>query len=95
MAVPQRRGATGRRIEDEIEVIAADLGLAYQTRARFTGRNGRTAPCDLVLPNGASAEIVVAAKGFDSTGSKLTDAVREIEEMADVRLPRGLVTGDT
>ena len=34
---------------------------------------------------------VVAAKGFDSTGSKLTDAVREIEEMADVRLPRQLV----
>ena len=31
--------------------------------------------------------IAVAAKGFDSTGSKLTDAVREVEEMADVRLP--------
>jgi hypothetical protein len=29
----------------------------------------------------------VAAKGFDSTGSKLTDAVREVEEMAEVRLP--------
>ncbi|ETW24051.1 hypothetical protein MGAST_10660 [Mycobacterium gastri 'Wayne'] len=27
------------------------------------------------------------AASFDSTGSKLTDAVREIEEMADVRLP--------
>ena len=33
----------------------------------------------------------MAAKGFDSTGSKLTDAVREIEEMADVRLPRQYV----
>lgn len=31
--------------------------------------------------------IAVAAKGFDSTGSKLTDAVREVEEMADIRLP--------
>lgn len=29
--------------------------------------------------------IAVAAKGFDSTGSKLSDAVREIEEMADAR----------
>ncbi|MEI2775082.1 MAG: hypothetical protein V9G19_03735 [Tetrasphaera sp.] len=27
----------------------------------------------------------MAAKGFDSTGSKLSDAVREIEEMADAR----------
>jgi hypothetical protein len=33
----------------------------------------------------------VAAKGFDSTGSKLTDAVREVEEMADVRLPTQFV----
>ncbi|SHJ51534.1 hypothetical protein SAMN02745244_02682 [Tessaracoccus bendigoensis DSM 12906] len=29
--------------------------------------------------------IAVAAKGFDSTGSKLSDAVREIVEMADAR----------
>ena len=34
---------------------------------------------------------MVAAKGYDSTGSKLTDAVREIEEMAEVRSPRQFV----
>ncbi len=60
-------------------------------RTRFTGRNDRSAPCDLVIPNASGAEIVVAAKGFDSTGSKLTDAVREIEEMAEVRTPRQFV----
>jgi len=86
-----RAGAAGRLLEDDIEAIAIDLGLRYQTRTRFTGRNSRTAPCDLVIPNAADAAIVVAAKGFDSTGSKLTDAVREIEEMADVRLPRQFV----
>ncbi len=86
-----RAGASGRKVEDEIEAIADDLGLTYQTRTRFTGRNGRTAPCDLVVPDSDNAAIVVAAKGFDSTGSKLTDAVREIEEMADVRLPRQFV----
>ena len=80
--------ASGRMVEDEIEAIAIDLGLPYQTRTRFTGRNSRTAPCDLAIPAGSNTEIAVAAKGFDSTGSKLTDAVREIEEMADVRLPR-------
>lgn len=84
-------GKQGRKVEDEIEAIASGLGLPYETRTRFTGRNGRTAPCDLVIPSGSSAEIVVAAKGFDSTGSKLTDAVREIEEMADVRMPRQFV----
>lgn len=86
-----RAGIAGRRLEDEIEAIAGELGLPCKTRTRFVGRNGRTAPCDLVIPDGTAAEIVVAAKGFDSTGSKLTDAVREIEEMADVRLPRQFV----
>ena len=84
-------GASGRRLEDEIEAIASDLGLSYGTRTRFSGRNHRTAPCDLVVPASGEAQIVVAAKGFDSTGSKLTDAVREIEEMADVRLPQQFV----
>lgn len=83
-------GASGRKVEDEIEAIAHDLGLPHQTRTRFAGRDG-TAPCDLVIPAGESADIVVAAKGFDSTGSKLTDAVREIVEMAQVRLPRQFV----
>ncbi len=81
-------GATGRRVEDEIEGVARDLGLPCATRTRFEGRNGLTAPCDLAIPaGGAEARIVVAAKGFDSTGSKLTDAVREVEEMAEKRLP--------
>jgi hypothetical protein len=83
--------ASGRRLEDEIEAIAKQLGLLYQTRTRFTGRDGRTAPCDLVIPSSAHAEIAVAAKGFDSTGSKLTDAVREIKEMAEVRQPRQFI----
>jgi hypothetical protein len=84
-------GASGRKIEDEIEAIARDLGLPCETRTRFTGRNNRTAACDLVIPSGDRAEIAVAAKGFDSTGSKLTDAVREIEEMADVRQARQFI----
>jgi len=84
-------GTSGRKLEDEIEAIADGLGLRSMVRTRFVGRNGRTAPCDLVIPDSQNAAIVVAAKGFDSTGSKLTDAVREIEEMADVRLPRQFV----
>ena len=87
-ALAVRAGSAGRRLEDEIEAVARDLGLEAQTRTRFEGRNGRTAPCDLVVPSAQDALIVVAAKAFDSTGSKLSDAVREIEEMADVRQPR-------
>lgn len=90
-ATAARAGVSGRKVEDEIEAIALALGLPYKTRTRFTGRNGQTAPCDLVVPDTGDAQIVVAAKGFDSTGSKLTDAVREIQEMAAIRRPTQFV----
>ena len=79
-------GQSGRKIEDELEGIAQSLKLPYVPRGRFEGRNGKTAPADLAVPaTGRDCVIAVAAKGFDSTGSKLSDAVREIEEMADAR----------
>ena len=85
-------GTAGRLVEDRIEAIASDLGLPFAVRSRFVGRNRRTAPCDLAVPGAdGAAQIVVAAKAFDSTGSKLTDAVREVEQMADVRLPSQFV----
>lgn len=80
--------ASGRKVEVEIEAIASDLGLTYETHTRFVGSGGQDAPCDLVIPTGKDAEIAVAAKGFDSTGSKLTAAFKEIEDMAKVRQPR-------
>jgi hypothetical protein len=58
---------------------------------RYHDNAGHSLTSRLCRVPGDHAEIVVAAKGFDSTGSKLTDAVREIEEMADVRLPRQYV----
>lgn len=82
-----RASAAGRSIEDMIEDIAKGLELPYETRTRFVGRGGQTGPGDLVIPNTADAAIVVAAKGFDSTGSKLTAAYEEIAKMADVRKP--------
>jgi hypothetical protein len=82
----------GRSLEDEVQAIVAGLGLEVEMRGRFIGRGGDDAPCDVAIPRaGADALIVGSAKGFNSTGSKLTDAVREVEEMADVRLPRQFV----
>lgn len=84
--------AGGRFVEDAIEGVAVQLRLPHELRTRFVGRGNSTAPCDLAVPSGGdAAKIVCAAKGFDSTGSKLSDAVREIEEMAEVRLPRQYV----
>ena len=59
---------------------------------RFAGRGNREGPCDIAIPAGGDRALIVGfAKGFNSTGSKLTDAVREVEEMAAVRLPRQFV----
>lgn len=84
--------AGGRGVEDAIERVVTGLGLPCKLRTRFVGREARTAPCDVAVPEGGEGALIVcAAKGFDSTGSKLSDAVREIEEMAEVRRPTQFV----
>lgn len=91
MSSRQRAGnaiAQGRALEDEVEAVVEALGLEFQARTRFGGTGGGTAPSDFAIPvGGDEALVAVAVKGFDSTGSKLTDARREIEEMAMVRKP--------
>ncbi|SNS95211.1 DpnII family type II restriction endonuclease [Rhodococcoides kyotonense] len=82
---------SGRNVEKEIEAIVHGLGLPYETGTTFAGKGQKTAPADLVIPTRNDAVIAVAAKGFDSTGSKLRDAVREIQEMAEVRLPKQFI----
>jgi hypothetical protein len=82
----------GRQLEDAVENVVKSLGLPYVPRTQFIGRAGQSAPSDLAIPaDGPNALIVVAAKAFNSTGSKLTDATREIESMASVRLPTQFV----
>lgn len=92
-----QRGASGaigrgRSVEDQVEAVVRRLNLPMELRTRFRGRGDTSAPCDLAVPaGGEGAKIVVAMKGFNSTGSKLTDAVREIVTMAEVRLPSQFV----
>lgn len=77
----------GRRVEDHVEDVVRGMGVPYQLRTRYVGRNV-AAPCDLAIPEGGeAAQVVVAMKGFNSTGSKLSDAVREVEAMAAARAP--------
>lgn len=81
----------GRKLEDQVEQLAKDLLLPYELRTRFNG-SGQSLPCDLAIPaGGEKARIVCAVKGFDSTGSKLTDAVKEIQQLADYRKPTQFV----
>jgi len=84
----------GRALEDRVLQLVGPEGLAlpHKLRTRFVGTGGRTAPCDIAIPDsGDKALIVIAIKGFDSTGSKLSDAVREVVAMAEVAQPRQFV----
>jgi hypothetical protein len=81
----------GRALEDAVESRVKALGLPYQARTRFVGQAGQTAPADFAIPDGADALVTVAVKGFDSTGSKLSDATREIEQMVKVKTARQFV----
>jgi hypothetical protein len=84
----------GKALEDRVEQVVGEEGLdlPYKLRTRFVGTGGRTAPCDVAIPDsGDKALIVIAIKGFDSTGSKLSDAVREVVDMADIAQPRQFV----
>ncbi|HHI71511.1 MAG TPA: hypothetical protein ENJ91_10945 [Rhodobacteraceae bacterium] len=79
---------TGRQLEDLVEEIIKSFDVPYKMRTRFDGRGNEDAPCDFAIPaGGRNAQIVGAIKGFDSTGSKLTDAVTEVTKVAEVRLP--------
>ena len=94
MAPRQRAGTSvqqGRDLEDAVEEQIEALGQPYETRTRFSGRSGQTAPADFAIPSGPDALIAVAVKGFDSTGSKLSDATREIEEMVKVKTSRQFI----
>lgn len=81
----------GRQLEDIVESLIRSLGLPYRSRTRFVGTRGEDAPCDFAIPDGEHARIVVAVKGFDSTGSKLSAAVDEIDLMARKRRPAQFV----
>lgn len=78
----------GRALEDAVESVIAAAGLTFVPRTRFDGTAGRTGPADFAIPGErADALIAIGVKGYDSTGSKLTDAATEIETMAEVRSP--------
>jgi len=73
----------GRNLEDFVEEIVKDVfGQGnYETRCKFIGRDGTTAKCDFAIPTKASALILIEAKGYGATGSKMTDVIGDLNEI--------------
>lgn len=72
----QRRG---RGLEDFVEEVIFDVfGDAFEARCTFQGVNG-TAKCDFAIPNKATPLILIEAKAYGATGSKMSDIIGDVD----------------
>jgi len=78
----QRRG---RGLEDEVQAVLEAKGIPFQRGVTFTGKKGQTAKCDFCVPSKEHPKIVLEAKGFEATGSKLTDFLGDVLKIIRAR----------
>ena len=75
----QRRG---RHVENFAESILKHVfGNAFDSRCTFTGQRAQTAKCDFAIPGCSDPRIVIEAKGYGATGSKMSDVIGDIEKI--------------
>jgi hypothetical protein len=79
----------GRGVEDFAERLVKNVfGTGnYAKRCTFTGARGKTAKCDFAIPSKISPRIVIEAKGYGATGSKMTDVIGDIEKIIAAKRP--------
>lgn len=77
----QRRG---RGLEDFTEELVKQVfSDQYETRCTFTGADGKTAKCDLAIPDRERPRIIVEVKGYGATGSKMTDIIGDLDAIIE------------
>lgn len=77
----QRRG---RGLEEFAEAMVREVfGDGYETRVTFTGADGKTAKCDVAVPDRHRPRIVIEVKGYGATGSKMTDIIGDLDAIID------------
>lgn len=78
----------GRGLEDEVEgLLKAVVGDAYVRGQSFTGMDGKKAKTDFAIPGVHEPKIVIECKGFQATGSKLTDVLGDVEKVLEAKGP--------
>ena len=76
----------GRGVEDFAESIVRSIfGDRYGKRCAFVGARGKTAKCDFAVPSKSNPQIVIEAKGYGATGSKMTDVIGDIEKIIEAK----------
>lgn len=70
----------GRGLEDFVEALVEEVfGDQYETRCTFSGAEGKTAKCDVAIPNRDRPKVVIEIKGYGATGSKMSDIIGDLD----------------
>lgn len=76
----------GRGLEDFTEELIKEVfGDQYETRCMFTGADGKTAKCDVAVPDRSRPRIIIEVKGYGATGSKMTDIIGDLDAIIDAK----------
>lgn len=78
----------GRDVENFAETILRKVfGDNFHARCTFSGQRGREAKCDFAIPSKTAPRIVIEAKGYAATGSKMTDILGDVQKIIDAKRP--------
>lgn len=75
----------GRALEEQVRATLERAGVPSEYSVTFVGRENQTAKCDFAIPSRDRPKIVIEAKGFEATGSKVTDALGDILKIERAR----------
>jgi hypothetical protein len=75
----------GRSLENDVDRVLAELGIPCEKRKTFTGREGKQAKCDFAIPSKNHPKVVIESKGFEATGSKLTDFLGDVLKISEAK----------
>ncbi len=77
--------ARGRGLEDEAQAVLEDEGIPFERGVTFTGKKGETAKSDFAIPTKDHPKIVIECKGYEATGSKLTDFLGDVLKIVQAK----------
>ena len=78
----------GRGLEDLTQaVVKVVFDDQFEMRCTFSGVRGRTAKCDFAIPGKNAPRVVIEAKGYGATGSKMSDIIGDIDAIKNAKRP--------
>lgn len=76
----------GRDLEDFTQALLQEVfGGQFERGGQFTGVSGKSAKCDFAIPNRRKPVIIIEAKGYGATGSKMTDVYGDAEKIIQAK----------